>query len=74
MIKVTKETIEGYGSIISNHKTKSAEEELNEIQAENAFFLADSIRVASVSEPGFMAGWALAYCTIKRQIENDELS
>lgn len=74
MIKVTKETIDGFTAIIVNNKASHPEEELERIQKENPLFLADSLRVASISEPGFMAGWFTAYCTIRRQIENDELS
>jgi hypothetical protein len=74
MIKVTKETIDGLASIIINNKTKKPSEEVDEILKENEYFLKDSLAISEVSGPGFMAGWMTAYCTIKRQIENDQFA
>lgn len=71
MIKVTKETIDGYSAVIINDKVNTNDDIISEIKKENEYFFTDSVALSRVSEPGFMAGWLLAYCTIKRQIEND---
>jgi len=74
MIKITKETVDAFGDLIVADKAGDPDDVVKEIIKENEYFLRESVRISRISQPGFMAGWMLAYNTIKRQIENDELN